>query len=133
VPSGKRVLLAGLVLMRQRPGTSKGVLFVTMEDEHGTANLVVFAQLVDRDRAALINARLLLDSGKIERETEQAEMPVTHIIAEALTNRTDLLQGLSAAEPEDWGAAALGRADKVRRPEPGSRRPTLPVRSRDFH
>ncbi|MFC7611056.1 hypothetical protein [Teichococcus aestuarii] len=120
------------MLMRQRPGTSKGVVFVTVEDEHGTANLVVFADLVARDRAALINARLLMVQGRIERETRQAEVPVTHIIAEALTDRTDLLRGLNAAEEQDWGAAALGRADEVRRPEPGSRRPVLPVKSRDF-
>ncbi|PWC26991.1 error-prone DNA polymerase [Teichococcus aestuarii] len=132
LPSGRRILLAGLVLMRQRPGTSKGVVFVTVEDEHGTANLVVFADLVARDRAALINARLLMVQGRIERETRQAEVPVTHIIAEALTDRTDLLRGLNAAEEQDWGAAALGRADEVRRPEPGSRRPVLPVKSRDF-
>ncbi|KAA2211246.1 helix-hairpin-helix domain-containing protein, partial [Teichococcus oryzae] len=133
LPSGKRVLLAGLVLMRQRPGTSKGVVFITVEDEHGQANLVTFANIVDRDRAALINARLLLVKGKIERETEQAEVPVTHIIVEKLTDRTDLLQGLSSAEPADWSAAALGRADEVRRPEPGSRRPVLQLKSRDFH
>ncbi|MFC3127239.1 error-prone DNA polymerase [Pseudoroseomonas globiformis] len=132
LPQGKRLLLAGLVLMRQRPGTSKGVVFITMEDEHGQANLVTFANIVDRDRAALINARLLLVHGKIERETEQAEVPVTHIIVEQLTDRTDLLQGLSAAEPADWGAAVLGRADEVRRPEPGSRRPALNLKSRDF-
>jgi error-prone DNA polymerase len=119
--------------MRQRPGTSKGVVFVTVEDEHGTPNLVVFAKLVDRDRAALINARLLIVTGKVEREAEQAEVPVTHIIAEALTDRTDLLQGLNAAEPQDWGAATLGRADEVRRPEPGSRRLGLQLKSRDFH
>ncbi|WBV42540.1 error-prone DNA polymerase [Pseudoroseomonas cervicalis] len=133
LPAGKRILLAGLVLMRQRPGTSKGVVFVTVEDEHGQANLVVFANIVDRDRAALINARLLVVKGKIERETEHAEVPVTHVIVEQLIDRTDLLQGLDAAEPADWGAASLGRADEVRRPEPGSRRPALNLRSRDFH
>jgi error-prone DNA polymerase len=132
LPSGKRILLAGLVLMRQRPGTSKGVVFVTVEDEHGTANLVVFAKFVDRDRAALINARLLIVTGKVERETEQAEVPVTHIIAEALIDRTDLLRELNTAAPQDWGAAALGRADEGRRPESGSRRPVLELRSRHF-
>jgi error-prone DNA polymerase len=95
--------------------------------------LVVFSNIVDRDRAALINARLLVVKGKIERETQHAEVPVTHVIVEQLIDRTDLLQGLDAAEPADWGAASLGRADEVRRPEPGSRRPPLNLKSRDFH
>jgi error-prone DNA polymerase len=134
LPPGQRIKLAGLVLMRQRPGTAKGVVFVTVEDEHGTANLVVWADVGARDRAALLGARLLLADAKIERETEHAEVPITHLICRTLTDRTDLLNELMHREANlPWGDAALGRADEVRRPDPGSRRPVRMPGSRDFH
>jgi error-prone DNA polymerase len=125
MPPGQRIKLAGLVLMRQRPGTAKGVVFVTVEDEHGTANLVVWADIGARDRAALLSARLLLVEAKIERETEHAEVPITHLICKTLIDRSDLLNSLMHREAKlPWGDAALGRADEVRRPDPGSRRPS---------
>jgi error-prone DNA polymerase len=124
---GSFVRLPGLVLMRQRPGTAKGIVFVTTEDEFGVANLVVYAGIVARDRRALVNARLLLAEGIVERETEHAEVPVTHLIVRRLTARDDLL-GLLHAGGADWGNATLGRADEVRRPDPGVRLPA----SRDF-
>jgi error-prone DNA polymerase len=134
LPPGQRIRLAGLVLMRQRPGTAKGVVFVTVEDEHGTANLVVWADIGARDRAALLGARLLLVEAKIEREIKHAEVPITHLICKTLTDRTDLLNGLMHREANlAWGDAALGRADEVRRPDPGSRRPIRMPGSRDFH
>jgi error-prone DNA polymerase len=134
LPPGSRIKLAGLVLMRQRPGTAKGVVFVTVEDEHGTANLVVWADVGVRDRAALLGARLLLVDARIERETRHAEVPITHLICKTLTDRTDLLNGLMHREADlPWGDVALGRADEVRRPDPGSRRPVKMPGSRDFH
>jgi error-prone DNA polymerase len=71
---------------------------------------------------------------KIERETEQAEVPITHLICRTLTDRTELLNSLMHREAKlPWGDAALARADAVRRPEPGSRRPARMPGSRDFH
>jgi error-prone DNA polymerase len=135
---GSRIRLPGLVLMRQRPGTAKGVVFVTVEVEFGQANLVVYPDVAARDRAALVGARLLVAEGRAERETERAEVPITHLIVRRLTDRSDLLDGLLSAEDSAgggaWGGRALGRADEVRRPEPGSRGPAgarLPA-SRDF-
>jgi error-prone DNA polymerase len=120
--------------MRQRPGTAKGVVFVTVEDEHGTANLVVWADIGARDRAALLGTRLLLVEAKIEREIEHAEVPITHLICRTLTDRTDLLNSLMHREANlSWDNAALGRTDEVRRPDPGSRRPVRMPGSRDFH
>jgi error-prone DNA polymerase len=134
LPAGRRIKLAGLVLMRQRPGTAKGVVFVSVEDEHGTANLVVWADVGARDRGALLGARLMLVEAKIERETERAEVPITHLICKSLADRTDLLDGLMHRQAGlPWGDAALGRADEVRRPDPGSRRPVRMPGSRDFH
>ncbi len=92
-----------------------------------------------RDRRALVGARLLVAEGWVERETGHAEVPITHLICRRLVDRSDLLDGLSSVDGDGGGAAwagrALGRADEVRRPEPGSGRPQptakLP-RSRDF-
>lgn len=111
------------------------MVFVTVEDEFGHANLVVYADVGARDRRALVAARLLVAEGRVERETQRAEVPITHLIVRRLLDRSDLLDGLSAIDGGgDWAERALGRADEVRRPEPGSRGPTpakLP-RSRDF-
>ena len=71
----------------------------------------------------------------MEREVEQAEVPITHLIVERLIDRSDLLSRLveidGATTDQGWTEKALGRADEVRRPEPGSQRPKLPG-SRDF-
>ena len=134
--SGSRVRLPGLVLMRQRPGTAKGIVFVTLEDESGVANLVVYADVAARDRAALVGARLLVAEGRVERETEHAEVPIVHVIVRRLVDRSDLLDGLSSVDDGNaaWAGRALRRADEVRRPEPGSRAspPARLPRSRDF-
>ncbi len=131
---GAWVRLPGLVLMRQRPGTAKGVVFVTVEDEHGQANIVVYAQIGERDRPALLGARLLLVEGRVEREAAKAEVPIIHVIARRLTDRSDLLDGLrQAGAGADWANRTLGRADEVRRPDPGSAAPRPSFgKSRDF-
>ena len=133
-PPGTWIKLPGLVLMRQRPGTAKGIVFITMEDEFGTANLVVYADVGARDRAAMIGARLLIAEGRVERETEHAEVPITHLICRKLVDRSDLLNGLAKSNGGAlWSDAALLRSDEVRRPEPGSARPKgKRPESRDF-
>jgi error-prone DNA polymerase len=132
--AGTSIRLPGLVLMRQRPGTAKGIVFVTLEDEFGIANLVVYTNVGERDRSALIGAKLMLAEGRIERETEQAEVPITHLICRKLIDRSDLLHRLSVSEDDPaWSGAKLGRIDEVRGPDPGSARASagLPA-SRDF-
>ncbi len=112
---GSWLKLAGLVLMRQRPGTAKGIIFVTLEDEHGQANIVVYAQIAERDRAALVGARLLLVEGRVEREEERAEVPVIHLIARRLQDRSDLLAGLREVVESDAAAQPqLGRSRDFR-------------------
>ncbi len=131
---GSSIRLPGIVLVRQRPGTAKGIVFVTLEDEFGVANLVIYPNIGERDRAAMIGSRLMLAEGRIERETEQAEVPITHLICRKLIDRSDLLRQLSASDSDPaWADATLGRADEVRRPDPGSARAKagLPA-SRDF-
>ena len=136
--AGTRLRLPGLVLIRQRPGSAKGVVFLTVEDEHGVANLVVFAGIAARDRAALVSGRLLLAEGRVEREVAQAAVPITHLIVDRLIDRSDLLSQMAeidgGTQDRDWAEQALGRADEVRRSGPDSQRPpkvTLPG-SRDF-
>ncbi|USQ74387.1 hypothetical protein NF552_24705 (plasmid) [Roseomonas mucosa] len=132
--AGQRVRLAGMVLMRQRPGTAKGIVFVTVEDEHGTANLVVYADVAARDRAALIGARLMVVDARVEREERRAEVPIVHLICRRLEDRSDLLRGLMAEPgPESWGDRSMARADEVRRADPGSGRSSQRMPgSRDF-
>jgi error-prone DNA polymerase len=130
---GARLRLPGLVLVRQRPGSAKGVVFFTVEDEWGTANLVVYADGVRRFRAAVVAARLVVAEGRVERT--EAEVPIVHLIVQRLLDRSDLLSSLAALdrpEAEPW-RRALARADEVEKGEVrGGPRPRLP-RSRDFH
>ena len=89
VPAGSGVATAGLVINRQRPGTASGVTFVTLEDETGFVNLVVWRQLAERQRATLLGARLLGVEGEIQREAG-----VTHLVARRLRDYSGLLGGL---------------------------------------
>ncbi len=68
MPDGKRLAVAGLVLVRQRPGTASGVVFMTLEDETGIANLVVWNTVLERYRPVVMGARLVVAIGKLQRE-----------------------------------------------------------------
>jgi len=108
--------------------------FLTLEDEHGQANIVVYTSIAKRDRMALLTAALLLAEGRVEREDEHAEVPLVHLIASQLIDRSDLLAALGTIDGQEddaWVEKALRRADEVKRPEPGSRRPKMPA-TRDF-
>jgi error-prone DNA polymerase len=84
--TGQAVSVAGLVITKQRPGTASGVTFVTLEDETGHINLVVWKHVAERDRAALLNARLLGVRGEL-----QIEASVIHVIARRLVDHTEML------------------------------------------
>ncbi len=88
-PGGARVCVAGLVLLRQRPGTAKGVIFVTLEDETGVANVVVWAKVFERFRRAVISGRLLRVTGRLQREAG-----VVHVLAETVEDLSPLLDRL---------------------------------------
>jgi error-prone DNA polymerase len=81
LPPGRRVQLAGLVLIRQRPGTASGVIFVTLEDETGVANLIVWPGIFEKYRRAVLGASLLRCTGKLQREGL-----VIHVVAEQLAD-----------------------------------------------
>jgi len=86
---GDYVKVAGLVLVRQRPGTASGVVFITIEDETGIANLVVFRALFDQYRKPILQSRLLMVEGKLQREGE-----VIHVVVRKCFNLNRLLRGL---------------------------------------
>jgi error-prone DNA polymerase len=109
---GRRVVIGGLVLIRQRPGTAKGVVFVTLEDETGSANAVVWADVFAANRRTVMSASFLVVHGRLQKAGE-----VIHVVAERFT---DLSPRLS--ELKHRGVTKDG----------GSARPRL-VRSRDFH
>jgi error-prone DNA polymerase len=91
-PNGKLVRTAGLVITRQRPGSAGGVTFVTMEDETGYVNLIVWNNVAVAQRAALLESRLLEVQGKLQREGD-----VQHVIAQRLTNLSAMLGDLTVA------------------------------------
>ncbi len=105
-PNRRWAKVAGLVLVRQRPGTAAGVVFVTLEDETGVANLILWADVYDRHRAAARRATLLQADGYVQRDGDGGV--VVHLLAKRLFDRTRLL------------TAADGRDGVVQR-------------SRDFH
>jgi error-prone DNA polymerase len=91
LPHGKPTRAAGIVIGRQRPGTASGVIFVTLEDETGTVNVVVWNGVAEKQRQALLGSRLLAVHGVLEREGE-----VVHLIAGRLTDHSWLLGQLVA-------------------------------------
>ena len=108
------VQVAGVVLIRQRPGSAKGVTFITLEDETGVINLVVWPDLKEKQRKVVMGARLMEVRGRVEYDDE-----VIHVIAAHMTDATLRLHGLS----DDLLSAPLARADEVNRPMPVRGRP----------
>ena len=106
-PDGKRLRIAGLVTMRQRPGTASGTVFITLEDGQGTANVIIWPKLTKTYREALLRAQILGLVGRVQRQ-----QAVIHIIAESLFNLNGFLRHIDASS---------GSKNAVR------------MKSRDFH
>lgn len=104
---GDIVKVAGLVLVRQRPGTASGICFITIEDETGTANLVVFKKLFDKYRKEIIQSKLLMVEGTLQREGE-----VTHVVVRRCHDMSTLLKQLSVPETDPGRLQTLSRADE---------------------
>jgi error-prone DNA polymerase len=111
---GDRVSVGGLVLVRQRPGTAKGIIFATLEDETGIANIVVWPAIFEKFRRTLLGARLLAVHGKLQRQGL-----VIHVVADRLDDLSSELGLLSADDAMD---APVARADEVRHGTSGDRR-----------
>ena len=119
---GCLVWTAGIVTVRQRPGTAKGTIFITIEDETGIANIIVWPALVETYRNPIISASLLIVEGRLQRSEEG----VSHIIATRLADRSRWIAELDAP---------LARADELppRRPPGHPRQERVVRKSRDFH
>jgi error-prone DNA polymerase len=108
IRNGERVTVAGLVLVRQRPGTAKGVIFMTLEDETGIANTIVWARAFEQFRPIVIGARLVAVTGPL-----QSASGVIHVVMEHIEDLTPLLRKLS----DEHGSIDIrAHADQVKRP-----------------
>ena len=126
--------------MRQQPGTAKGVVFMTIEDETGIANIVVWRKTMERFHRVVMASRLIVVHGRIQRKDE-----IIHLVSSRLEDRSQWLGLLSEQGRADM-PVAIARADEVLRPNPGLARSPEPSRraghprnerilpkSRDFH
>jgi error-prone DNA polymerase len=134
---GQFVKVAGVILVRQRPGSAKGVVFMTLEDETGVSNCVVWPKTLERYRKTVMQARLILVTGRVQRHES-----IVHVVATALEDRSDWLMLLS-----EWAnemPIPIANADEVKSPgpDPGAAgadqhprwaRPETPVRPRPMH
>ncbi|MEO5972205.1 MAG: OB-fold nucleic acid binding domain-containing protein, partial [Sphingomicrobium sp.] len=122
------VSLAGLVLIRQRPGSAKGVCFITLEDESGIANLVIWPDVFEAQRTIVMGARLMAVRGVVQKDEA-----VIHVVARRLEDDTALLWRLS----DDALPSTLNQGDGggAMRPPAGvhPRDVTCIPKSRDFY
>ncbi|RZJ65384.1 MAG: error-prone DNA polymerase, partial [Flavobacterium sp.] len=100
------IRVSGLITVRQRPGTAKGVLFITIEDESGFANLVVWEKVFQEYRKEILQARLLMVEGKL-----QIEKGVVHVIVHKCYNMSGLLKNLARNHDQEIFASSSPRAD----------------------
>ena len=131
IPPGSRVAIAGLVIVRQRPGSAKGVIFATLEDETGFANIIVWPKIFEQFRPIIMRTRLLEASGRLQREGR-----VIHLVADHLTDLTPELARLRHATSDSKSFTrildqAMSPADEFKRAVPDAR-DAMP-KGRNFH
>ncbi|WP_320197825.1 error-prone DNA polymerase [Agrobacterium sp. rho-13.3] len=119
---GRWLEVAGLVLVRQRPGSAKGVIFMTLEDETGIANAVVWVKTFEKYRRVILSAGMVGIYGKLQREGE-----VVHLVAHRITDLSDVLK--SVGEREGPFPLPHGRGDEFHHGIPPEDRRRLPKRS----
>jgi error-prone DNA polymerase len=142
---GRWVMTAGLVLVRQKPGSAKGVMFITIEDETGPANIVVWPKLFERRRRVVLGASLMAISGRIQREGD-----VVHLVAQQLFDLSADLSGLADRDMEfklttgrgdEFAHGSVGGGDTRTRAHPPAPRDifipdlhidSLKIKSRNF-
>jgi error-prone DNA polymerase len=130
IRDGKRVSMAGLVLIRQRPGSAKGVCFITLEDETGIVNLVIWPDVFEKQRKIVMGARLMCVHGIIQKDEDDG---VIHLVARQLEDHTDMLRHLSDEQMpstlNQGDGAGSWRTPAARHPRDAQIIP----KSRDFH
>ena len=104
---GSRIIVPGLVLMRQKPGSAKGVMFITLEDETGIANLIVWPSIFERQRRLILVSSMMAAHGKVQKEGG-----VIHVIVDRLVDLSDLLR--QVGERDDPVILPTGRGDGAR-------------------
>ncbi|HJU19359.1 MAG TPA: error-prone DNA polymerase [Stellaceae bacterium] len=123
---GRRLATAGLVLVRQRPGSAKGVLFLTIEDETGVANVIIWPDLFERQRHVILSAGMIAATGRVQREGE-----VVHVIAQNLTDLSELLRSVGARDetfpPQGGGDPAGQGGGPDPRETPGRKPRNVPM------
>ena len=120
---GRRVVVPGIVLVRQKPGSAKGVMFITVEDETGVANLVLWPDRYARQHRLVLSAGMIACHGRVQREGE-----VVHVVADRLEDLSDLLRGVGerdGAGSDSHAARPFGSTG----PQPGA---GIKVPTRDF-
>ncbi len=147
IKDGRRVEVAGIILVRQKPGSAKGVLFITIEDETGVANIILWPDRFEAQRTVVMSSAMISVVGKVQREGE-----VIHVIADYIHDHTGLLRKVGEIDlprltsPSDGatGGGAPDRGEAGWRPTPRSlyhppfrtgRDPedVIPIHSHDFH
>ena len=108
IVNGRRVTVAGLVLVRQRPGSAKGVIFETIEDETGVANIIVWPKTFEKYRNLVLGSRCVAITGKL-----QSAEGVIHVVAQHVE---DLTPALAMLNDGDAPIESLANADEVRKP-----------------
>lgn len=108
VPNGRRVTIAGLVLVRQRPGSAKGVIFMTLEDETGVANAIVWQRVFEKYRPIVMGARLVKIHGRL-----QSQSGVIHTVVDHIEDMTPAL-GILQKEARRFGVS--DRSDQALNP-----------------
>src|SRR3954463_7329682 len=130
IRDGKRLSIAGLVLIRQRPGSAKGVVFITLEDETSIANLVVWPDVFEKQRKIVMGARLMAVHGIVQRDPDS---DVIHVVARRLEDHSHMLRHLS----EEMMPSTLNQGDGAGSwRAPVQRHPRdveIIPKSRDFH
>ena len=134
--NGAAVTVAGVVLVRQRPGSAKGVVFLTLEDEFSVCNAVIWPQVLETHRAVVMGARLMLIRGRVQRTGD-----IIHVVAASVEDQSGWLALLT--EEGTLLRNPLARADEVKKPGPDPHQQQPPARhprqvrvipkSRDFH
>jgi error-prone DNA polymerase len=121
IRDGKRILIAGLIITRQRPGTASGVVFLTLEDEGAIANVIIWSKIFERFRRVVMTGRLIAVRGLVQKEGE-----IIHVVAETLQDLSSELDRLDTLLPLTYG-----RGDEVAHPAEDQR--PMRLKSRDFH
>ena len=101
IRDGARVVVPGIVLVRQKPGSAKGVMFITIEDETGVANLILWPDRFEKQRRLVLSAGMIACHGKVQREGD-----VIHVVTDRLEDLSDLLRSVGDRDepfpPDAW-------------------------------